>query len=240
MPSPTRVAFPAETPSTGAEITSTSASRALWHLDWSSELPWTFGDVTVEASTFAGATPFVERHYAEIFRAGGLDRRFFDDAPTPAKARFCASMDVFLIRRSGAVVGTLMAHPTDWSTYYVRSVALLPEARDHDVATRIASSLEAPLRAAGVERLEAEVSPGNAPMIQILGGLGWLVTATVNSERWGTLLRFTRFLDEDAEAAFVRSFCALHVRPRPRAAPAAAHHHRRKEDLVKKFARMSL
>jgi hypothetical protein len=195
-------------------------SQQLWGLDWAAVLPWRFDDVVVEAGAFDDAVPFVEDHYAAIFRAGGADTRFITDAMTPAKVRFSRSMDVFLMRHHGATVGALMAHPVDWSSYYMRSVAILPAYRDRRVLTRLVEAMVEPLRAVGVERIEGEVSPGNLPMMRMLVGLGWLVSATVNSERWGTMVRLTKFLREDAETTFVRHFCGLHVPPRSAAGAA--------------------
>ena len=188
---------------------------ALWGLDWSAVLPWTFGDVTVEPGTFDEATRFMEAHYATCFppAAGGLP--FTADPMTPAKRRFGEAMDVFLMRHEGGVIGLLMGHPTDWSSYYLRSAAMLPAFRDRHVMGRALTALEAPLRRSGVARVEAEVSVGNAPALQVMARLGWLVTATSNTDRWGAMLRFTRLLGADAEDAFVQHFCAIDTRARP-------------------------
>lgn len=190
-----------------------TTSQGLWGLDWSTALPWTFGDVTVEVGTFDDAAPFVTAHYRRIFRADGADTRFIADPMTPAKRRFSDAMDVFLMRHDGHVIGTFLGHPLDWSTYYMRSVAILPEYRDRRLLTRLVEAMYGPLQAVGVERMEGEVSPANLPMMRMLVGLGWLVSATVNSERWGTMVRLTKFLRDDAETTFVHHFCGLQVRP---------------------------
>lgn len=189
-----------------------TTSLALWGLDWSSVLPWTFEDVRVEAGTFDEATRFMEAHYASSFPpvAGGVP--FASDPMTPAKRRFGEAMDVFLMRHEGRVIGIMMGHPTDWSGYYARSGAVLPAFRDRHLMGRTLAALAGPLRAAGVGRVETEVSVGNAPALRMMTRLGWLVTATSNSERWGTMLRFSKLLRDDAEDAFVRHFCAVHAR----------------------------
>lgn len=197
-----------------SSVAAVPTSLQLWGLDWRAVLPWSFDDVVVDAGTFAEATPFVEEHYAAIFRAAGADTRFLGDPMTPAKRRFSDAMDVFLMRHDGRVVGTLMAHPLDWSSYYMRSAAILPAYRDRRVLTRLVEAMYAPLSAAGVERMEGEVSPTNLPMMRMLVGLGWVVNATVNSERWGTMVRLAKFLRDDAEATFSERFCAMRVRPR--------------------------
>lgn len=193
----------------------TPLSQRLWGLEWSRILPWQFDSVEVVPGSFAEAMPFVEAHYAGIFKADGQGERFLSDPMTPAKLRFGEEMDVFLMRSEGREVGVMMAHPTDWSSYYVRTIAVLPEARNQHVVTQFAAALDAPLRAVGAERIEADVSPGNLPMLRVLIGQGWVVNGTQNSERWGSHLRLCRFLRPEAEQTFAKQFCGLHVKKRP-------------------------
>ena len=111
-------------------------SQKLWDLDWAQLLPWSFEEVTVEVGTFDEALPFVAEHYARIFGTDELAGRFLVEAMTPAKRRFGAEMDVFLFRAEGRTVGIFMSHPSDWSTYYMRTAALLPEYRGRHLVSR--------------------------------------------------------------------------------------------------------
>jgi hypothetical protein len=187
-------------------ISKSTLSSRIWGLDWGSELPWSFGDVTVTAGNFADALAFVGDHYADIF-GSGKDTGFLSDPFTEAKRRFGDEMDVLLIRADCQVVGLLLAHPVDWTTYYMRSVAILPAYRERKLFVQIVERCFAPLAAAGVERIEGETAPTNAVMMRALTGLGFLVTSTANSERWGATVRFTKFLREEAESIFAEKFC---------------------------------
>jgi RimJ/RimL family protein N-acetyltransferase len=186
-------------------------SKRVWGFDWRVELPWSFDDVTAVAGTFDQALDFVAEHYATIFQKSNAAARFLDDPLTNAKRRFCAEMDVVLYRHAGRVIGVWLGHPVDWSTYYVRSVALLPEYRDRRVMTEFVKRTYVPLAAAGVERIECECSPANIPMMKIMASLGFIVVATANSERWGATVRFSKFLRPEAERVFARQFCAMAV-----------------------------
>ncbi|HEY4117201.1 MAG TPA: GNAT family N-acetyltransferase [Byssovorax sp.] len=192
------------------EEPSTRESARLWGLDWDLATPWTFDGVDVVMGTFDDATPFVEAHYPGIFTAHGT--KFLADEMTAAKRRFAAGMDVFLCRADGGVVGVFMGHPLDWSSYYMRSAALLPQYRDRRVLTRLVEAMYAPLRAAGVERMEGDVAPTNLPMMKMLTGLGWIPGGTLNSERWGSTVRFVKYLREEAEDVFARQFCGMRVK----------------------------
>jgi hypothetical protein len=184
-------------------------SRRLWDLDWREQLPWCFDEIKVEHAEFDDALAFMQTHYPNIFEAESRASRFLHDPMTPAKLRFCREMDVFVFCDAANTVGIVMAHPADWSTYYVRSAAFLPSYRGRHLQTRWFEAIDAPLRAAGVERLEAECAPSNAVSVSKLNKLGFVVTATSNTERFGALVRFTKFLQEDAEATFLRQFCAV-------------------------------
>jgi hypothetical protein len=182
----------------------TSLSQRLWGLEWSKELPWQLDGCTVEHGTFADALPFMGEHYGRIF--GWEPDRFHVEQMSEAKRRFGDEMDVFVFRADGKTVGVAAGHPTDWSTYYVRTFALLKEYRDRGWCLEWTERIGEPLRRVGCERWEGECSPANVAMIRMLTSRGCLITGTVNSERWGAMLRFGRLLNDDARAAFTRQF----------------------------------
>jgi hypothetical protein len=175
-------------------------------------LPWTFEEIQVESARFDKALPFIREHYAAIFGTDVGEQRFLASPMNEAKRRFCNESDAFLFRARSRVVGLLLANPVDWSTYYMRSVAVLPEFRERRLLTRFMERSYEPLRKAGVERIEGECSPANTPMMRMLVGQGFLVTSMANSERWGSTVRFTKFLTDDHEAVFLRQFSNLPVR----------------------------
>src|SRR5688572_5210779 len=123
-------------------------SQRLWGLDWSKHTPWQFDDVTVVSARFEDALPFVDEHYAQIF--GTAERGFLSEAMTEAKQRFCSLCDVFLFQARGKTVGVLTSNPGDWSTYYMRSCAVLPEYRDRGLMAGVCIAMEEPLRSVGV------------------------------------------------------------------------------------------
>lgn len=198
-----------------------SMAMRLWSLDWSAHLPWHFDDGRAEVATVADALPFVREHYPSIFGLPEGCGHFLPSPMTEAKRRFFEEMDFFFVRVEDRTAGVVMGHPSDWNSYYVRSAAMLPEFRERRVMTQFSERLYEPLRAAGVERLEAECSPANTPMARILNGQGFLVTATINSERWGVMLRYTKFLLEDAQAAFMRQYTAMPISKRLATKPQA-------------------
>jgi hypothetical protein len=192
-----------------------TASARLWGLDWRSVLPFELDGVTVEVGHHAEqVVPFVREHYATIFCSD--ESPFLLDPMTEAKQRFVRDMDAFVFRAEGRTVGILLAHPSDWSTYYMRTVAILPEYRERRLLSGFMDLAERVLLAAGVERVEGDCSPANAPMMRMLTARNFLVTSTIASERWGLMVRFTKLLREDARAVFLRQFGGAQLGGRPR------------------------
>jgi len=176
-------------------------SKRWWDLEWPA---YSYEGISVEVASFDEATPFMAKHYPTIFATE--PDRFLNEKMTDAKRRFLEESDVLVFRSGGADVGLCLGQPTDWSTYYVRSFALLPEVRDRRFASEFQVWIAATLKGIGVQRMEAETSPANVPMNRLFQSAGWMVTAMVNSERWGTALRYTRFLEPQAEEAFRRQY----------------------------------
>jgi hypothetical protein len=200
---------------------SPSMSMRFWKLDWSAHLPWYFDDGRAEVIRPEDALPFIRTHYPSIFGKPDGEGQFLASPMTEAKRRFFDEMDFFMLRVDDRDAGIVMGHPTDWTSYYVRSAALLPEFRDRRMLTQFGERLFEPLRAAGAERVEAECSPANVPMARLLTGQGYIVTASTNSERWGVMLRYTKFLAPDAQAAFMRQYTSMPFAQRSRSKPNA-------------------
>lgn len=176
-------------------------SERLWGLQWPS---WTYEGIAFEPTTFDVIAPFIGAHYPSIFATE--PNRFFEEKMTPAKRRFLAESDMFAYRADGEIIGVWMGHPSDWATYYARSMAILPEYRERGLFLEFFKRLANTLRDAGVERIEADVSPANPAVNRGMLRLGWLVSSTVNSDRWGAMLRYTKFLTPEPERVFRQQY----------------------------------
>lgn len=186
-----------------------SLSQMLWGLDWRERLPLTVTEdgVSLHASTFEESMPFVQAHYAEIFHHDA--QSLFASAPSsPHKEHFYrVAGDFFELRDGEETVGLVVGNPVDWSTYYIRSVAVLPNRQGRGIASRCLEVLIGELERAGLERVEIETLPSNAVMLGVLTALSFNVTGTVLTERWGALIRLTRFLSVPCGDIFTRAFC---------------------------------
>jgi len=184
-------------------------SETLWGIRWGDLLPQQVTrDVTVVASSFDQALPFIEVNYSTIFEDEG-DARFFNPQSPTLKARYYRiAGDFFEFKQGPRTVGLLIGTAVDWSTYYIRSAAALPEIQGSQMIQRFFTPMFAFLKAAGVERIEAETSPTNMAVIHLLSRMRFNPSGTVLTDRWGALLRLTRYLDEGAERVFIKQYCA--------------------------------
>ncbi len=185
----------------------TSMSRRWFGLDWEELLPWDLGGVVVEHGELDEALRFATRYYPTIFR-GRPDQRFLQDPMTRCKRRFYQEADVFLLREGSEPVGLQIGHPSDWSSYYIRTVALLPRVRGRGLIAELTGRMVEPLRRAGFQRMEGDIPPANAANLTAQTRLGYVATGMVNTERWGSMVRLTKYLTEDADEAFRKQFCS--------------------------------
>lgn len=188
----------------------TPLSETLWGIRWSDLLPLELGGgCAVRVSSFHAALPFVREHYARIFEDDG-NSPFRTDVLTPAKARYyelCA--DFFEFTHEGEPIGLLVCDPLDWSTYYIRSAAMLPEHQGRGPIQRFLTTFAFEhLAQAGVTRVELDLSPSNLAMLHIATRMRMNPTGTVLTERWGAMTRFTRFLSAEAHQVFLEQFCS--------------------------------
>ncbi len=183
----------------------------LWGIDWNRELPLTLTSdgISVEYGSFDSASSFIAAHYAQIFEQVSETSVFAGGQVSAAKARYYHEVgDFFEFILERRTIGLLICTPLDWSTYYLRSGAILPEYQGRKLLQRFLPTICATLARAGVERIEADTSPSNLAMMHVLTRLRFNVTGTTLTERWGAHVHFTKFLDEGSEGVFLRQFCS--------------------------------
>jgi hypothetical protein len=186
-----------------------SLSSLLWGIDWADHLPLELRDgVAVHQRSYDECVPFVRDHYARIFHEDGSNP-FSCSRIDPAKERYYRHAgDFFSFELGGQMIGLIVGSAADWSTYYIRSAAILPEHLGKRLLPSFLPRMFEILKSAGLERVEADTSPSNLAVIAILTRMRFNVTGTVLSDRWGAHLHLTRFLAPDREGVFLSQFCS--------------------------------
>lgn len=184
-------------------------SELFWNLDWARFFPivLTEDGITAHSSSYDGMLPFILEHYKAIFHEDA-NSAFSTTRLNAQKADYYRlAGDFFELREGERTIGLVVGTPVDWSTYYIRSAAVLPEFQCRNLVKTMLRFLFAQLAAAGVERVEADTSPSNLRVVHLLTSLDFNITGSALSDRWGAQVRFTRFLEAKSEDVFLRQFC---------------------------------
>jgi hypothetical protein len=186
----------------------TSLCEQFWNFDLCAHLPLTLTRDGVEAvpGELQRIRDFLVVEFPTLTEEALGGRR---GAPLAAAKRMYleSACDLIELRHRGRTVGAIVGAPDDWSSYYVRIYAIAREYQRPAVTRGFGRAcLIDPLSAHQIERIVADVSPANIPMARGLCEMQFHVTGQQLSERWGPLVRYTRFLDARCEDAFLKLF----------------------------------
>lgn len=182
-------------------------AQKIWGFSWKEHFPFGLTDtVKVVSAPFSIANTFVRENHQSLVLGNPY---FLDGKSSPvSKTHFYENqVDSFLFIERDQIVGVLFAHPTDWSTYYIRFVALLPEFRGKGLYQEFLKKLKSVLVSYGVERLEIEVSPSNVKHISVLSRLDFYQVGLKTCERFGTLCLLRSYLSHKHKKIFQEQFC---------------------------------
>lgn len=183
-------------------------SAELWGLDLCEGLPkqLTSDGVQAVAGTYDRIRGFVADQYA-MFTEEGLGCAPSAFAQKSKQAYLSKQCDLIGLSHAGKLVGIMVGAPEDWSSYYVRVFALVPEYQRPGLTRRfVRECLFEPLARQGVERLVADTNPSNIAMTRLFSELGFFVTGNQLTDRWGPLIRYTKFFDPACEQQFLHRF----------------------------------
>lgn len=197
------------------ETLAKSLSSQLWNIEWNHFISL-FGEIApginLRVASHEEITSFLNdqtldpeeliegRNEAFSFNKFDVHKRKF-------LSEFCDGFSIY-DERQGIMVGAVIGQTTDWSTYYIRYVLLTKRSRGAGIFQGFIGFLSFALAAKGIERLEIEISPLNTVQLHLLNKLGFCVSSTSVTDRWGYLLRFTKFFTKEAQLIFMNQFCA--------------------------------
>jgi hypothetical protein len=188
-----------------------SLSSTLWGLDFSRDLPRVLSHDGIEVTP--GDLTRVRTFLAEEFPSFAEESLGAAPCETIVDAKrwyLRSACDVIELRHEGNTIGVFVGAPEDWSSYYVRTFAVVQLYQRPALIRRfVRECVFEPLALHHVERLVADTSPANLAMSRCFTELHFHVTGHQLSDRWGPLVRYTRFLDPACEAAFLKRFAGI-------------------------------
>lgn len=201
------------------DTSSISSTQMIWGLDFYDYLPMQLtSEIKVEIIPYTQAQPLIEKYFPEIYH-------YQNQKQTPSKLSIDSHLqadphdhelklkyyqnfgDFFVFTNkkqefAGIAVGTLL----DWSSYYFRNMAIMPEFRGQELYPKFFDLLCSLLKKHHVLRVEGDICPTNRHHLHILNKMGYLVTGVTLTERWGPLVHVTKYLDEKDEERFGQLF----------------------------------
>lgn len=191
-----------------------SASRSLtdlfWGFDLCEGLPYDVGQgVAARRAELNSVRSFLSSEYPSLTEEAVTNAVQLGVAS--AKRRYLESAcDLIELRHEGQTVGVMVGAPEDWASYYIRIFAVKRSYQRPRLIRRFCRDyLFARLFAHDVQRVVADTSPANVATSRMLSELQFYVTGQQLSDRWGPLVRYTKFLDRTREAAFLKRFAGI-------------------------------
>jgi hypothetical protein len=186
-------------------------STKLWGLELCRDLPRVLSSDGIEATR--GDLTRVRSFLAEEFPSFGEETLGAQPSAAILDAKrwyLHAACDAIELRHHGNTIGVFVGAPEDWSSYYIRIFAVVQAYQRPALIRRFGREcVFGPLAEHHVERVIADTSPANLAMSRCFTELHFHVTGHQLSDRWGPLVRYTRFLDPACEAAFMRRFAGI-------------------------------
>jgi hypothetical protein len=183
-------------------------SKQFWGVDLCEQLPRAISQDGTQAvpGDLGRIQQFLTQHFS-CLREEATSAASNNWLATVKRTYLANSSDLVELRHEDRTVGAVIGAPEDWATYYVRIFAMAPNFQKRPLIRRfIRECLFEPLAACGVQRITAETSPANHAMARLFTELQFHVTGHQLTERWGPLVRYTKFLDRTCEAAFLERF----------------------------------
>ncbi|MEO5969904.1 MAG: GNAT family N-acetyltransferase [Bdellovibrionia bacterium] len=214
--------YPPSTSTRGSALRSSMSSKVLG-IDWTQYFPYSFEtqNCVAEYVTALEGLAFIRKYYNEIHLEQGQfqeQEEGSEEAPflsyykedfTEAKVRYYEELgDFFLVKQGGDPVGVIVGTLTDWSTYNFRSSSFLRKFQGSGIHTKLLAYAIKILKFHGVVRAEADANPSNFATLQVLTRSRFNITGINLSERWGALVHFTQYLQEEPANCFQKHFCS--------------------------------
>ncbi len=208
---PPSIETAADASPTFARATTTSLSTKLWGLELCRDLPRVLSSDGIEATR--GDLTRVRSFLAEEFPLFGEEALGAQPSASIRDAKrwyLHAACDAIELRHGGHTIGVFIGAPEDWSSYYIRTFAVVQAYQRPALIRRFGREcVFGPLAEHHVERVVADTSPANLAMSRCFTELHFHVTGHQLGDRWGPLVRYTRFLDPACEAAFLKRFAGI-------------------------------
>lgn len=184
-------------------------SELIWGVNWKNYLPCSLGSSDYKL-VFTDSKEFFKLKKSELsflITSEETTDQFLKEINKVEKNNYLENVsDFFIIKKNQVIVGLVICELMDWSTYYLRYIFLDPNHRGQELTKSFVIFIEKILSNFNVDKLVCEISPINSAQIIRMSELGFICTGNTLSERFGTLIKFTKFLKPDPLKVFGQQF----------------------------------
>jgi hypothetical protein len=191
-----------------------SLSERIYGFSWSNYFPLKLNeDEDVVIVEFKKAIEFIKENHNQIFDENLWGNPFFKAENNESKQKYYELIsDCFLFLKNQKPYALIIGTLTDWSSYYLRYGAFLKEFQGGGRVQSFLNHIILTLKNNSISRVETDISPANLVNLHVFNKLQFNISGINLSERWGSIIHMTKFLNLDAERVFLDQFCAG-VRP---------------------------
>ncbi len=197
-----------------------SLSESLWGSWWPAEAPLICG-FTLSRVSFHDFIQFYINYAHELGIEESKDYANLNEINHPARQAFYERVaDCLIIKShiSHEPMGLIALHPTDWSSYYLRYIALRPAARGLGLTSKILDHVSLLLKNTDCMRIDTHTLANNISMHKSLLNCGFLNAGVTLSERWGALTAYTKHLNSAGKLSYLKHYSSHifthHTQPR--------------------------
>lgn len=178
-------------------------------IPWHEYLPITLKNgYEIHSGSFEEVKMFAQSHFQQIYSPIDPKTQYRWGEDHPNKKSFYENFaEIFLFKKGAEIIGFHVINLTDWSTVYHRNVSISKKHQNKQLWQLWFACLIEILKAHQIHRVECDVSPGNTKKVHVLNKMGFRVTGFNTSERWGAVMKFTKFLNSEYENLFQKNLC---------------------------------
>ncbi len=182
-------------------------SQVIWGIIWEEYFPLKIGDYSIEVSSQKEFNEIKNASESFIVSSENSNDTFIKELSSVAKFKYLEmASDFFKFKYKNEIVGVVVCEAGDWSSYYLRYIYIDKNHRSNKLTIEFVNAIESVLRNYKVDKVICDVSTGNLSQLSRMSDLSFICTGNMLSERFGAMIKMTKFLDEKSLHVFTSHF----------------------------------
>ncbi|MCK5073067.1 MAG: GNAT family N-acetyltransferase [Bacteriovoracaceae bacterium] len=172
-------------------------------IDWEKNFPYIFKkaedewEFVMDRCSTAEVDEFLNKNINSIFTEKQRQSSFLAFEKSHSKSKYYEMIvDHFSIKTDGRMIGYFSGNLEEHDTYYLRYVNILKEYRGSGISIDATKYfLDFILSQTGIRNVRVHTVPSNLVQLKKILSYDFSITGQYLSDRWGTLIEFTKTVD---------------------------------------------